>query len=1186
MTLRKYAKAMVLGAEIATRNALGIVKASHRAVFNYEPRAGYLYVRSRMISSRTNDNFDDFPAEEILASWKTAVGKPAFVNHHNETHKRMRGVIIDAVLHEDTGPDGRPDIWIEALHEIDATRFPKLAEGILSGRINRTSMGTDVGFSVCSACGNKATTPAEYCQHIPAMKGKILYRHTASGERQGHLIREICHKLSFFENSFLVEDPADPTAVVTGIDDRGLKATATMRKGAPFAGYEDFDDCTEKNSDKDSPDEYCGEVKHRTEGRLRTLSELTDPGHNCLNCGREMMHSTDGGFKNGVMPYKKDTPGLCYDCATAPVSTRPQNHPGSLFYAEPGRGGSEEARHLMDSVDKGRGRHWEPDDYVRHSLSSLEALAGRNAYDNPADHPFFLKNPVSADNVVDAFNSADEGRKAQGMRWYSDAHHVAGLLADGDHAKGAGVLAAYSPKAAWPDNMFNAARSFQEGRALGKGEGASIMGQHQRTAQKVMDGTHHSQALKSPKISDFAHLIEHGDDTPEDKEAGKTRVVIDRHALSVATGRRMSTEDLNDAPLANRHYYEHVADTYREASRRLSDQHGETIKPHQVQAVTWGVQQEANQTEDEAEGGRGKGRTTRTKNSWTRWGDESKSQYPGMHAEPPNLHGQNPYANEKEAMFRLSSLPSLSVIATAAADDDNLFHLGGTHHAACGRYLPGRRTAALHVDESRLDRPADPSIQPVRHVLEGARAYAHGVGLDDPHRMSYSDVGTNPARLRSLAHAYHELPMDDPDAHKAFSDMAEQVRRQHDHLTGTMGVKVEPVSHDPYPDVQAMAADMRDNKRLQVLGTHVTGGHPHFDDQTNDMFRAVHDAFGHAATGRGFDRHGEEAAWLAHRAMFHGPAKQAMTTETRGQNATLIATGGFAPQKIALLPDRYLHRHAQRTSSLPSVTAYGETKAPADVDTLRAENCPVCGEGDSFDGDRCEVCHFIQPPDMFTDPDTGVAKQMDLRQDQFDQGMVGPNGQPLPDVDAQEQMFSGQEDGVPGQPGDQVGDLFCPACGFSADTQVPTTDNDPSMPSPEGGLMEGDVCPQCGQATMLSPNDVGEMGGEVPQEIAGDADADAVPDDQEPDEDRDGVPDDAEPDVDADGIPDDAEPDADADQVPDDVDPDPEDPAVPGEEAGPDDESAPDAVEDDEEAPKKRKDNSRAARKARYGGIS
>jgi hypothetical protein len=66
-----------------------------------------------------------------------------------------------------------------------------------------------------------------------------------------------------------------------------------------------------------------------------------------------------------------------------------------------------------------------------------------------------------------------------------------------------------------------------------------------------------------------------------------------------------------------------------------------------------------------------------------------------------------------------------------------------------------------------------------------------------------------------------------------------------------------------------------------------------FSDDDNDAFRAVHDAFGHASTGRHFDRHGEEAAWRKHSQIYSPLARQAMTTETRGQSSTFIyAYGG------------------------------------------------------------------------------------------------------------------------------------------------------------------------------------------------------------------------------------------------------------------------------------------------------
>jgi hypothetical protein len=84
----------------------------------------------------------------------------------------------------------------------------------------------------------------------------------------------------------------------------------------------------------------------------------------------------------------------------------------------------------------------------------------------------------------------------------------------------------------------------------------------------------------------------------------------------------------------------------------------------------------------------------------------------------------------------------------------------------------------------------------------------------------------------------------------------------------------------------------------------------------NDLFRAVHDAFGHGLEGAGFRAEGEENAWQAHVRLFTGSAVGAMTSETRGQNSWLNfgphgaanRTAGtlettFADQKIGLMPE-------------------------------------------------------------------------------------------------------------------------------------------------------------------------------------------------------------------------------------------------------------------------------------------
>lgn len=236
----KFAASDLLQAEIAQPGGR-LLKSAHRHSFEYTPRDGYLYVRSRAISSRTNDNFDTFPADEIRSAWRTFIGKPVFVNHHNDDHRRARGVIIDAALHEDTAPDGTPDTWVEVLMEIDAVNFPKLAAAILAEDIERTSMGTDVAYSVCSVCANKASTPSEYCKHIPRLKGKRIRRATASGQgTEDVLVHEICHGLRFFENSVLVEPPADPTAHFLGVDDTGVRSLG-MGKTA-IATYEELTD--------------------------------------------------------------------------------------------------------------------------------------------------------------------------------------------------------------------------------------------------------------------------------------------------------------------------------------------------------------------------------------------------------------------------------------------------------------------------------------------------------------------------------------------------------------------------------------------------------------------------------------------------------------------------------------------------------------------------------------------------------------------------------------------------------------------------------------------------------------------------------------------------------------------------------------------------------------------------------
>jgi hypothetical protein len=170
--------------------------------------------------------------------------------------------------------------------------------------------------------------------------------------------------------------------------------------------------------------------------------------------------------------------------------------------------------------------------------------------------------------------------------------------------------------------------------------------------------------------------------------------------------------------------------------------------------------------------------------------------------------------------------------------------------------------------------------------------------------FDFHDVRADRAQGERVRDAYEALPAYDEDAVPAFLAMGKQVDDQFEILTKQLGVRVTFTDDEPYEDVVALVKDLRDNKHIAVLRTSATGGHPIFSNEQNDRFRAVHDAFGHGGTGRGFDRHGEEAAWAAHSRMFTGDARLAMTTETRGQNNAMVwGKGEFPEQKVALLPE-------------------------------------------------------------------------------------------------------------------------------------------------------------------------------------------------------------------------------------------------------------------------------------------
>lgn len=241
--MQKYAKAQVIDFKSSNQKLTQASLSKFSEFSDYQTDDDYLYVRVRAISSRVNKNHDGWPADELKKAYRSFIGKPIFVDHHNHDPKRARGVIVDAQLHieddktaaldpyyssPECDPLHKPHTWIELLLEVDAKTFPKLARAFIDGDIDGVSMGANVEMSKCSHCGNEASVPDQFCKHIVSKGAFHDYTEMATGRKLSKKSYENCFKISFFEIS-AVFDPADETALVSEIKTAKIKLAEEIR---------------------------------------------------------------------------------------------------------------------------------------------------------------------------------------------------------------------------------------------------------------------------------------------------------------------------------------------------------------------------------------------------------------------------------------------------------------------------------------------------------------------------------------------------------------------------------------------------------------------------------------------------------------------------------------------------------------------------------------------------------------------------------------------------------------------------------------------------------------------------------------------------------------------------------------------------------------------------------------------
>jgi GNAT superfamily N-acetyltransferase len=243
---------------------------------------------------------------------------------------------------------------------------------------------------------------------------------------------------------------------------------------------------------------------------------------------------------------------------------------------------------------------------------------------------------------------------------------------------------------------------------------------------------------------------------------------------------------------------------------------------------------------------------------------------------------------------------------------------------------------------------------PFLPAIEAAQRYAEQAGIPYERPTTYARVDQE--RARRIAQAFEEMEHapGDPEVAAAYDALINETLAQWQAIKET-GLVVEFIDGpDPYGNPRNAILDVVSNNHLWVYPTDAgfggsesaaidISGNPLLrvvegetisgrQVRANDIFRIVHDYFGHIKEGVGFRAEGEENAWRAHWAMFTPLARRALTTETRGQNSWVnfgpfaefnkTANGAetqYAPQKIGLLPDWAVNEGATDAGSEQSV---------------------------------------------------------------------------------------------------------------------------------------------------------------------------------------------------------------------------------------------------------------------------
>lgn len=260
-----------------------------------------------------------------------------------------------------------------------------------------------------------------------------------------------------------------------------------------------------------------------------------------------------------------------------------------------------------------------------------------------------------------------------------------------------------------------------------------------------------------------------------------------------------------------------------------------------------------------------------------------------------------------------------------------------------------------------------------------ANQYAQSKGLKIDHNRK---TKVNPEKAKNIAQAYHGMKHDpnNPHVKQAYDALINETMDQFQHLknSGMRFSRITPDMENPYPGgSKDLFRDLHENNHIWYYPTESGFGsneeqgsdHPLLQETgmrhegkpllANDVFRIVHDVFGHAKEGTTFGPHGEENAWEHHMQMYTPLAQKALTSETRGQNSWV----NFGP-------------HGEHNRANPHQTIYADQKAGLLPDWAMESNVES-NLNKKEDSDYIDLVHFGQKPGLtsLSPSYQGTAKQ-------------------------------------------------------------------------------------------------------------------------------------------------------------------------------------------------------------------